>query len=115
MLTIPIPQVVKRFDGILRKVRASSARYQQTLIEKRKLPSQRSGKHPQFVEGELVVIVPEKPLHTESLLAGKKGPFIVVKQYRNDVTLRHINGSCLKIFLGLFGKILLLSCCIKWV
>ena len=36
-----------------------------------------SGKHPQFVEGELVVIVPEKPLHTESLLAGKKGPFVV--------------------------------------
>ena len=85
-------QVVKRFDGILRKVRASSARYQQTLIEKRKLPSQRSNKHPQFLEGELVVVVPEKPLHTESLLPGKKGPFVVVKQYRNDVTLRHING-----------------------
>ena len=44
------------------------------------------------MEGELVVIVPEKPLHTESLLAGKKGPFVVVKQYKNDVTLRHING-----------------------
>ena len=85
-------QVVKRFDGILRKVRASSARYQQALIEKRKLPSQRAGEHPQFLEGELVVVVPEKPLHTESLLPGKKGPFVVVKQYRNDVTLRHING-----------------------
>jgi len=38
------------------------------------------------------VVVPEKPLHTESLLAGKKGPFVVVKQYKNDVTWRHING-----------------------
>ncbi len=38
------------------------------------------------------MVVPEKPLHTESLLAGKKGPFVVVKQYKNDVTWRHING-----------------------
>ena len=36
-------------------------------------------------EGELEVVVPKKPLHTESLLAGKKGPFVVVKQYRNGL------------------------------
>ena len=31
------------------------------------------------------MVAPEKPLHTESLLAGKKGPFVVVKQYRNGL------------------------------
>jgi hypothetical protein len=44
-------QIVKRFDNILRKVRASSAEYQNELIEKRKLPSQRRGDHPKFLEG----------------------------------------------------------------
>ena len=34
-----------------------------------------------------MVVAPEKPLHTESLLAGKKGPFVVVKQDKNDVSL----------------------------
>lgn len=39
-----------------------------------------------------MVVVLEKPLNTESLPAGEEGPFVVVKQYKNDVTLRHING-----------------------
>ena len=41
----------------------------------------------------VVYIYRYQPLHTESLLAGKKGPFVAVKQYKNDddATLRRIN------------------------
>ena len=85
-------QIVKRFDNILRKVRASSAEYQNELIEKRKLPSQRRGDHPKFLEGELVIVIPERAVNTESLMSRHKGPYVVVNQRRNDVTLRHING-----------------------
>ena len=85
-------QIMRKFDESLRKVRSSSARYQQALCEKRKSPAQRAGKHPQFIEGELVIVVENKNLNSESLRTRNKGPYEVVRQRKNDVTLRFING-----------------------
>ncbi len=85
-------QIMRKFDEALRKVRSSSARYQQALCEKRKSPAQRAGKHPQFIEGELVIIVENKNLNSESSRTRNKGPYEVVRQRKNDVTLRFING-----------------------
>ena len=61
------------------------------------------------MEGELVVTAPEKPLRAESLLAGEKGPFVAAKRYKNDVTLRRINGRGQE-FLEHVARLLLRLC-----
>jgi hypothetical protein len=91
-------QFVKLLDENLKILSAVSEKFQQTLIHKRTHNNNVSTQNV-YQPGDYVLAKydPHKPLPTK-LSARYLGPYIVLKQTKNDVTVKHLSSGIIHVF-----------------
>ena len=85
----PSHQLLKRLNDYLALVRQISADYQKSLVEKRAEAGLDPAKQNQYCPGDFVMFDAGAKPHPK-LSSRMKGPFEVVRQYKNDVQIRNL-------------------------